>query len=107
MTANQSKDELYELSYEVHEAFPKWTLDTPWGFTNGELTYSDVYQDFKLLTSDFLLEKLPKPVGLMSRTDGTQWTAAHQEIFGNADTPLKSLLKLTLALHKAGELDNA
>lgn len=63
-----------------------------------------------LYTSDYLLEKLPKILLTNADVDGV-WTAGtygwydigwlEKEV---SDTPLKALLKLTLALDDAGEL---
>lgn len=63
-----------------------------------------------LYTSDYLLEKLPKKNIILSfdEISGTWRTIYGADIFstdrfrGNADTPLKSLLKLTKTLHDAG-----
>ena len=76
-----------------------------------------------LYTSDYLLEKL-EVVGyvdgpskgvelMMDHHNGWGWLAHIPEYYykyggdkwvGFSDTPLKALLKLTIALHKAGEL---
>lgn len=75
-----------------------------------------------LYTSDYLLEKLPKKIkhngkrlspSLKSVDEHKWWLAQYYEIADGtpeyncvSDTPLKSLLKLTIALHEAGELSN-
>lgn len=93
-------NELFELCKQVYEA-------TGWDYQNGA-----VY------TSDYLLEKLPKKVEgadwsywlTLSPMDGESWDADYEfedtepRHFEYADTPLKALLKLTLALHEAGVL---
>lgn len=70
-----------------------------------------------LYTSDYLLEKLPRKIHRdawlnlypMDR-GGNDWGASYDTDndenlgFVFADTPLKALLKLTLALHESGEL---
>ena len=69
-----------------------------------------------LYTSDYLLEKLPKGIrgdylNIFS-AGTTSWyalygrttTAKETGLYGESDTPLKALLKLTIALHEAGEL---
>lgn len=71
-----------------------------------------------LYTSDYLLSKLPKERGDEERTYLTldidpfgDWSAYYSDGQGGSsvyigihNTPLKALLKLTLALHEAGEL---
>ena len=75
-----------------------------------------------LYTSDYLLEKLPKTiqaeynpeyltlyVSYPEVDDPKQWCACYEvskpeKYEEYATTPLKALLKLTLALHEAGEL---
>ena len=90
--------------------------------THNELSY---FGDFQapLYTSDYLLKKL-EVVGyvdgpskgvelMMDHHNGWGWLAHIPEYYykyggdkwvGFSDTPLKALLKLTIALHKAGEL---
>lgn len=65
-----------------------------------------------LYTSDYLLEKLPESTTVAKRFTGegslspekkyTAWLSDDYQTW--ADTPLKALLKLTLALHKEGLL---
>ena len=72
-------------------------------------------KDIPLYTSDYLLEKLPPTI--KNKFDGDDdylilykktgsWYADYMGQFlrCNADTPLKALLKLTIALSEAGEL---
>lgn len=101
-------NELFELCKEVYNR-------TQW---EGEGVWGTLPQDFgkdsqaRVYTSDYLLEKLPKKNIMLSfdEISGTWRTIYCADIFstdrfrGNADTPLKSLLKLTKALHDAGEL---
>ena len=69
--------------------------------------------------SDYLLEKLPSPLIFnendcaievrRTKKDKYMWSANIRHSFGQyfkqiADTPLKALLKLTIALSEAGEL---
>jgi hypothetical protein len=54
-------------------------------------------------TSDYLLEKLPMYIVL--QTTPTGWEAWHENnLRRTADTPLKALLKLVIALCEAGEI---
>ena len=77
---------------------------------------SDMY--IPLYTSDYLLEKLPRRINKMPinihEIDG-KWLSRYgynvDDLYGfevisyaSSDTPLKSLLKLTLSLYEAGEL---
>ena len=68
---------------------------------------------YPLYTSDYLLEKLPKEseeLGYLDLcSDGGNWMARYTRlsatsVYNKAATPLKALLKLTLALHEAGVL---
>ena len=64
--------------------------------------------------TDYLLEKLPRTfssVALALWAGGSQgWIAEYdgmQLMRSHADTPLKALLRLTIALHDAGELNQS
>lgn len=120
-------DELFELCKEVYEK-TGWDGTNQFYFCNNvrevvsEFEYIDNNSnhrfdkkfDTPLYTSDYLLEKLPKeidgyPLQLASYggwtaklTYDTHDAIAHYQ--GVSDTPLKALLKLTLALHASGEL---
>lgn len=111
-------NELFELCKEVDLA-SGWKTD--YFLSNPIDTKDKTY----LYTSDYLLEKLPLFVNnepkdelslvktdinwgagyyrAMDSDEGVQYLA-DPNFSVNADTPLKALLKLTLALHKAGEL---
>ena len=109
-----SKDnELFELCKEVKRV-------TDWG----EGFDDDAIGTPPLYTSDYLLEKLPEyvieydsyheqdisnylcvmkvPDGYVACYDGL--SLAHKVKVQRTDTPLKALLKLTIALSEAGEL---
>lgn len=114
-----SADELFELCKQVYDA-TGWT--PPRKSERG--TWKILY------TSDYLLEKLPKfleretrhgritgsgesiDMRLQLREVGYEWEAdyyheeSYTQEYGNilTTTPLKALLKLTLALNEAGEL---
>lgn len=122
--------ELYELCKEVYEK-TGWKnthhlilhLVTPgvkdsehigeW-HNNGDFDEED--GAYPLYTSDYILEKLPKGIkgnylnifsaGISSwyALYGRTTTAKDTGLYGECDTPLKSLLSLTIALHEAGEL---
>lgn len=98
--------ELVELCAKVYKL-------TGWGFEEGArlLTHygeDDDNEQYPAYTSDFLLEKLPagteveKLAGLAPSYRASRFSI--DNIYSHADTPLKALLKLTLALHEAGEL---
>jgi hypothetical protein len=125
-------NELFELCKEVYEKTGWGTLrpskDTHYFVTDdtGDTTTVPMYD------SDYLFGKLPRVVtrkdiswflNISSEATTSTWVADYQYwdhiseqdyyLFENiktgearihADTPLKALLKLTLALHKAGEL---
>jgi len=114
-------NELFELCKQVYEKTGwKDTLQCVW---NGQFSqpseemlkyaqdtgyarYSPAY------TSDYLLEKLPKGIAVHHFDSGDYGayfyrkgrTVAGLEDPFRADTPIKALLKLTLALSEAGEL---
>jgi len=113
-------NELFELCKEVYE---KTGLNKGQDFyTNGLQWWCNTRKEgwhlstyghglnndaFPLYTSDYLLEKL-LPCVLYKSADG--WYRARYFTDGKLkhsrkeETPLKALLKLTLALHEAGEL---
>lgn len=124
--------ELFELCKQVYEK-TRWTTDFAI-FKLGERIWSsdhetapvvqgnpDDLQFFKkpikadnrkesyevapLYNSDYLLDKLPHKTycGTNNVGMGVAWKTG-TDFDQTADTPLKSLLKLTLALHKSGEL---
>lgn len=121
--SNQDK-ELFELCKEVYKRFPEWedaylnAIDKKGQIWDKDAawTYSDHY--VPLYTSDYLLEKLPhripnRPVHFVGRylevcpvtpnsVKGWRATYINEPFTQYADTPLKALLKLTLALNDAG-----
>lgn len=103
--------ELFELCKRVYEA-TGWENDPYKKHINKAEKYEHRYGESAIYTSDYLLEKLPRSydgypvtVGSIGEND---WQAWYYNEDGNiqqiADTPLKALLKLTLALKEAGEL---
>ena len=116
-------NELFELCKQVHErtGWDELADDHPWITERGVIGYkrngvSPVY------TSDYLLGKLPNKIKgkhstgwlILSQVNKATWSAGyeadHTEHIDDykvewSDTPLKSLLKLTISLHKAGELN--
>jgi len=95
-------------------------------FIRGVPAYTNTYPYY---TSDYLLEKLPRRIVtpeplvpsrgqdrdcvlmLSEDTDKEGWVTGYDSVYGQkgiywqlANTPLKALLKLVIALHKAGEL---
>ena len=102
--------ELFELCREVYEKTGWKPTDWQHGDEDGQPLY----------TSDYLLEKLPSPLIFnendcaievrRTKKDKYMWSANIRHSFGQyfkqiADTPLKALLKLTIALSEAGELN--
>ncbi len=124
-------NELFELCKEVYEV-TGWDDDglgkQMWVHDGlGDVEFVDSigedegFWDFPLYTSDYLLEKLPRYIGeyhpfCLKEIDGHSegsWCALYSDDIHDgillrvsqfADTPLKALLKLTIALHDAGEL---
>jgi hypothetical protein len=103
--------ELFELCKEV---FNKLTWDdislNDWGDKLNEYG-----QLVPLYTSDYLLEKLPTRLQqgelFVGKWGVSYWRAGYfnydpawSELRAFDTTPLKALLKLTIALHEAGEL---
>lgn len=108
-------NELFGLCKEVYKRFPEWQTGK-WLFdihTKGKDGEAPEY------TSDYLLEKLPKTIdsddSILYLTvygddivlEDEAWVACY-ELYDSdkhnvkADTPLKALLKLTIALDDAG-----
>lgn len=108
-------NKLFELCKAVYEktGWNDLSNDAPWYTKHGVVGYKRL-GIAPLYTSDYLLDKLPryilvyktatyergKTIETVFRTESNQ-TA--NEVF-YSDTPLKALLKLTLALAEAGEL---
>lgn len=103
--------ELFELCKEVYER-------TKWVFGNEDDVFDYPHQTegkherfvSPLYTSDYLLEKL-QPRNPVINFHSKLWGATcydspnvNGSSWVEADTPLKALLKLTIALHEAGEL---
>lgn len=89
--------ELFDLCKAVYEA-------TGWDDNGADLM--DTFKDgTPIYDSDYLLDKLPHKTycGTNNVGMGVAWKTG-TDFDQTADTPLKSLLKLTLALHKSGEL---
>ena len=116
--------ELFELCKEVYER-TGWDdesdidLNGHWCINDEFRLYSHIAPshdgDIPLYTSDYLLEKLPYEVNnnLLNMNKfpnsyefryGMASVAYHTKLTSEADTPLKALLKLTIALSEAGEL---
>jgi hypothetical protein len=124
--------ELFELCKSVYEKTGWDETDKFWHslISHDMKSWSEYkLQDYKpaslfgmrivpLYTSDYLLQKLRDCNEFSLFTNGTVWQARYlgkpQEEWANipqwqskeADTPLKALLKLTLELHEAGELQS-
>ena len=128
-----ASNELFELCKEVYEATGLAdTIDYFYLKNNGDYnvdraSHTQVDHNwwklggevparcFPLYTSDYLLEKLPSTIKnefdggddylILYKKNGS-WYADYMGQFlrCNADTPLKALLKLCLALKEAGEI---
>ncbi|NQX14252.1 hypothetical protein HQQ80_21705 [Microbacteriaceae bacterium VKM Ac-2855] len=113
--------ELFKLCKEVYEKSPAWN-DTSQCIWNGIVSQPDKtvvdwaidakYINYSpLYTSDYLLGKLPKNTSVEKRYDDCvailDLRPGNYPIEVTSDTPLKALLKLTLALHEAGDLEQA
>jgi hypothetical protein len=120
--------ELFELCKEVYERFPSWQVEESRFFANDygeiQLLWSaeilpPTFAVCPLYTSDYLLEKLPKELhkdGIiyylsLSAKYGDEFKSNYVSPSGylylflepESDTPLKTLLKLVIALGDAGE----
>lgn len=101
--------ETRDLSIQVYEKLG-WD---GYGLSHEHISTSDGYDEFDLplYTSDYLLEKLPTSCRVdksSMNTDSTRYVAnsynASRIARATADTPLKALLKLTLALSDTNTL---
>ena len=102
-------EELFKLSEHVYE-LTLWEGEGRWHY----FKRTGIKLQIPLYTSDYLLEKLPRLftkemdmlMGVSLSRIGNLWYA---DILATdlvtAETPLKALLKLTVALHEAGELN--
>ena len=129
-------EELHQLCKEVYKRTGwetgEWTNNSG-DYVSHASDLIEAGIHFPLYTSDYLLEKLPRYLRLQrddmdypqkfafklraSTKDTNNWRAGYyntpkKQVFQNlsidchADTPLKALLKLTIALSEAGELGN-
>lgn len=124
--------ELFELCKKVYERLPDWKHtdlylykrdgdERGWhyiGNGNRGISYGNMQSGFTLdekdhliplYTSDYILEKLKNTrylsLAYPSVHKNDHWFAMWgMSRKGISDTPLKALLKLVIALHKAGEL---
>jgi hypothetical protein len=121
--------ELFELCKEVYKRKPEWYGDM-FGWSYTDLFSKSEYKRMRgrngtsvpEYTSDYLLEKLPRDIPrdensyffaelYLTPTVADSWNAGYRvgasfpDYGCNADTPLKALLKLTIALDDAGELE--
>lgn len=108
-------EELRDLCIEVNKRFGWDDRDSGRRFIAREIG-EDVDADLggntvSLFTSDYLLEKLPPKLPgrinfwlFVSRKPGDEWNAWYDGTshITHAETPLKALLKLVLALDDAG-----
>lgn len=105
--------EVYELTkwegtYSVYESFTDSNGNEQCNIMNTDSPYLAPHQyQTPLYTSDYLLEKLPPTIVARGEafSTATRIAATPKQLIGTeADTPLKALLKLTIALSEAGEL---
>lgn len=112
--------ELFELCKEVYKK-TGWKCGEPYLKDEVFSMYKESDVLYYLYTSDYLLEKLPNKIKsehstgwlTLSPMDKENWGAGYEADhtehiddykFEWSNTPLKALLKLTISLHKAGEL---
>jgi hypothetical protein len=103
-------NKLLNLCKEVYELHPEWDgYDKVWrSYMGGEpqlanLPVTTGIIEAPLYTSDYIFSKLPYGTSLETTTLG--FVAVYGLFhYGKADTPLKALLKLIIALDDAGEL---
>lgn len=117
-TDTNQASELFDLCKKVYEL-------TGWGdMQNRSHTWTKINEKNKpqslcpLYTSDYLLEKLPRSIKRYGRFElvptmrnamwsAGYWTGDRLDTLSVVDyTPLKALLKLTIALSEAGELND-
>ena len=121
MTDTNQASELYKLCKKVYE-LTGWLEDDCNAIRDDGAVFHtsvdlvDAIGFTALYTSDYLLEKLPNKLGekWLNLSPETSykglWIAEYQDnkqvssYIYFANTPLKALLKLTIALSKAGEL---
>lgn len=112
--------ELFELCKVVYERFPEWQIEDAKFFVNDFGTIETLYAAeilppafivCPLYTSDYLLERLPlrskriEDTAMLGRaTNNNGWSIVYGDMAYLADTPLKALLKLVIALDDAGQL---
>ena len=116
MTYTNQASELHELCKEVYEK-TGWEAPETYKAEDG-----NPENDWQAYDTDYLLEKLPKRIDndevnwldIYYEDDPDCWRAGYEyaksDKWGDsydvvADTPLKALLKLTIALSEAGELN--
>ena len=117
-TDTNQDNELFELCKEVYRRHQFWAgTDMIFGKEVGRdwrimpLTFRIPKRNrIPLYTSDYLLEKLPETYNkqelMLWRSGVSSWRAGYSPIESyRDDTPLKALLKLTIALSEAGELN--
>ena len=116
MTDTNQASELFELCKKVYEA-TGWENDGYVKYLNKAPNYECRYHNAPLYTSDYLLEKLPEWTTVTKVGNDTgKYNASYElgyttslgdtYLQGTSDTPLLALLKLTIALSEAGELNN-
>ncbi len=135
MTDTNQAGELFKLCKEVYELTGWNDTQNGYYFVDGEQPLLYNKDNFHIskepwwrhmaylspaYTSDYLLEKLPSPLIFdendcaievrRTKKDKYMWSANIRHSYGQyfkqiADTPLKALLKLTIALSEAGELN--
>lgn len=112
--------ELFELCKEVYKR-TGWETGQPGYYRENEVVGTSSEGSFlktatnretlPLYSSDYLLEKLPFPTEL--GRDSFAWigkweqgagSAPKRQVWERANTPLKALLKLVIALHEAGDV---
>lgn len=121
-TSPEERNKVNVYDWEVKDD-PRHRITTgqevfKWWYSEVKTIENNVYP---LYTSDYLLEKLPKTLkhpatdedwtlGVAIDIDSSKWCADYERTMlphARSDTPLKALLKLTIALDEAKELPHA
>lgn len=103
MTTAKQASELFELCKQVYEA-TGWEAPDTYKAADG-----NPENDWQAYDSDYLLEKLPEGTTILKDIQGYKaWNIYNRKRISTyiCDSPAEALLKLTIALSEAGELND-